>query len=109
MVCFQRIQITSLGAKEQEAKLRNLGGKINRDGGNLGMTARSDSIEQFVEYALNKDCPTNFDIAYEAEMSSVLLKQAEADAKTDESLASAPNFSAQQKKVLEQCKVKPTM
>ena len=96
-------------AKEQEAKLRNLGGKFNRDGGNLGMTARSDSIEQFVEYALSKDCPANFDIAYEEEMSSVLLKQAEEGVKKDESLALALNFSAQQKKVLEQCKVKPTI
>ena len=89
--------------------MRNLCGKFNRDGGNLGMTARSDSIEQFVEYALSKDCPANFDIAYEEEMSSVLLKQAEEGVKKDESLALALNFSAQQKKVLEQCKVRPTI
>ena len=57
----------------------------------------------------SRDCPANFDIAYEEGMSSVLLKQAEEDVKKDESLALALNFSAQQKKVLEQCKVKPTI
>ena len=69
------------------------------------MTAGSYSIEQFVESALSKDWPANFDIAYEADMSSVLLNQAEADMKTDESLIAAPNFSAKQKKMPEICDI----
>jgi len=84
-------------AKGQEAKLRRLGEQSTVDNDGFSTTARSDSIEHFLEYAASKDDPAKYDLAYKEGLTRALLQQAKADVNTEETESSA---SSKEQKLL---------